>query len=369
MSRFPEGGKGAGDQGLVLLGVLVAMALLGSSTAASLWLMRTEFLSIGARRAGAQAWYSADAALRHGLAVLAPDIDLEALRGRSAQALVDPLRPGPWPIGSGGWTAFPGPPFGYRLEILPGEEPVGSSDRLQIRAHVRAVRETSLILEAMLGLDSEPDAPAALVLGGGGVQIESGGRGSLAAPGVELVGEAALATTSRADLGRALEVLEEGLATVDGTTSASARFYDVDRLARRNGIEVMEAASVPGHFGGGRPAIARIDGGRLEGLEGSGVFLAAGDLEIDGPVAFEGVLVVGGTLRLSGRGCSLRGMVRAERIEFAAPCRLVRHPPAIRLADGILRLPRLPRLISIRVDPSSSGGDRGPPSPGSLAKK
>lgn len=358
-----------GDKGVVLLGVVVALALLGSSTAASLWLVRVEFLSIGARRAGAQAWYSADAALRHGLSVLAPDIDFEALRARSAQALADPLRPGPWPIGSGGWNAFPGPPFGYRLEILPGAGPVGPAEGLQVRVHVRAVRDTSLTIEATLGLEDEADAPAALVLGRGGLQIESGGRGSLAAPGVELVGEAALAMTSQPDLRVALERLEEGLAIVEGTTSAVARPFDVERLAHRSGIGEVPLAEVPDLFGHGRTAVARVDGGRLTGLEGRGVLMVSGDLEIDGPLAFEGVLLVGGTLRLSGPGCALRGMVRAERVEFAAPCRLVRYAPAVALADEIVRLPRLPRLRSVRIGSSSPGRERGPPSSDSLAKK
>lgn len=342
------------DVGLVLVSVLLLLAMLGLATGASLWLTRAELWAAGRARSQAQAVYTAEAGIRHGLAVLAPDVDWSALVEGAPAALSSPSDPGPWPIAAGGWVAFPGPPFGYGLEVV---APIGSSrfdPRLVLRSTASAVRDVRLVVEASAARAVRPYAPATLVLAGGDLLVEVAALGSALAPRVEVVGDRAvpaMAAPSAAALDRLVDAAEAGGVLVDGGVTDSVRPFDRARFARRSGLDERPTAWLATRLGAAEaPAAVRVRPGVAPRLGGHGVVLSTGDLDVRGPVDFEGVVVVEGVLRLGGAGCTLAGMVWAREVAFAGRCRLVFDAGAVALADRALRLPRLPVLTALARD-------------------
>ncbi len=342
-----------GQRGLVLISVLLVLALLGLATGASLWLTRAELWAAGRARSELQAAYSAEAGVRHALRVLAPDVDWTALVERLPAALAWPDRPGPWAIAGGGWVAFPGPPFGYEVEVVRPTDPRDRTDRLVLRSTSTAVRDARAIVHASVSRAVEPYAPAALVLAGGELEVEAAGHGTPSAPRIRLRAStpvAALGATSWEGLDRLVEAAERADASIDGERHGDVRGFDVARFARRSGlvenpVETLEHA----HGSPGEPVAVLVRGGVAPGLSGVGAVVVAGDLDVRGDVEFVGVVLIDGRLRVgAGSSCRVRGLVWATSVAFAGPCDVVADAPAVRSADRVLRLPRLPRLTGLR---------------------
>lgn len=342
-----------GQRGLVLVSVLLVLALLGLATGASLWLVRAELWAAGRARSELQAAYSAEAGVRHALRVLAPGVDWTALVEGVPAALARPDRPGPWPIAGGGWVAFPGPPFGYEVEVVRPTDPRDRTDRLVVRSTATAVRDARAVVRASVSRAAEPYVPAALVFAGGGLDVEAAGHGTPSAPRIRLRADgpvAALAATSWEGLDRVVEAAERAHARIDGERHGDVRGFDVARFARRSGL-VENPVETLEHTQGspGEPAAVLVRAGVAPGLSGVGAVVVAGDLDVRGDVGFVGVVLVDGRLRVgAGGSCRLQGLVWATSIAFAGPCEVVADVPAVRLADRVLRLPRLPRLTGLR---------------------
>jgi len=337
------------QRGLVLLSVVLILALLALATGASLWLTRAELWAAGHARAEVQAAYSAEAGVRHALAVLAPDVDWSALVGGSPAALADPAQPGPWPIGAEGRVTFPGPPFAYAVERIEDAE-AAAPETVLLRSSATAVRGARREIIAVVGRASQAYAPAALVVDRGALEIEAAALGSVVLD-ARAAGAAALslATASPESLAAALEEASRGTVTLHGGTSSAARSFDVARFAERTGLAADDPASLAAALGASEaPAALLVRSGTAPRLEGAGVLLSAGDLEISGPVAFDGAVVVAGTLRLGDASCRVRGLVRARAVRFRGPCRIDLDLTAVGAADAVLRLPRLPVLLALK---------------------
>ena len=338
-------------RGLVLLSLLLILSLLGLAIGASLWLTRVELWAAGRARSEAQAAYTAEAGLAHGLALLAPDVDWTALEARSVTALSLPEQPGPWRLGEGGMVAFPGAPFGYELEVLAVVKDSVGPKRVLVRSLATAARGASVVLRAWISRDSLPYAPAALVTPAGRLRIEVGAWGSPLSPGVEIAGgpdTPALGAASRVHLGTALDRVEEGGVLLEGGTTATVRAFDVGGFIRRSGLPLLEATGLSLAPRPGQDVAARrLRGGVAPGLVGKGVVAVQGDFDIAGPVDFRGLLLVQGRLRLGGSSCRIEGMVWADEISFAGPCRLRADAGALLDADRVLRLPRRARMTAL----------------------
>jgi len=283
--------------------------------------------------------------------VLAPDVDWAALVERTPAALSSPASPGPWPIGSGGWVAFPGPPFGYGLEVVAPTDPRSARGRLLVRSTASAVRGVTFVLEASVARAARPYLPAALMLTGGTLGVEAAAMGSPGSPLVTLRGDdrtPALATVDRPRLDAALAAVEAGGVLLEGDANPAARSFEIGRFARRSGLdERAPAVLASAHGARGAPVALRVRGGVAPRLTGVGVVLVTGDLEVDGRVDFSGALLVEGRLRLGGPSCRLSGMVWARDVSLSGPCLLESDRGAVGEADRALRLPRLPVLTAL----------------------
>lgn len=88
---------------------------------------------------------------------------------------------------------------------------------------------------------------------------------------------------------------------------------------------------------------------------GSGLLLVDGQLEIEAPFEFAGVLIVGGTLRIADSGSlTVRGWLWVQGngpgllISAAGPLTVLYSQDAVATADGIFSLPRRARLLTER---------------------
>lgn len=340
----------ASQGGLVLVSVVFVLGLVGLATGGTLWLLRAELWTLGRARSQLQAAYTAEAGVRHGLALLAPDVDWIALVERDPVALASAGDPGPWPIGSGGWVAFPGPPFGYALEIVSAIDP-RSSGPVFVRSSATAVRGAVAVTVASVSRDAVPYLPAALVLSGGGLEVEAAATGTAQDPRVELIGAegaASLGTPGESELAEALERAESAGFLLDGVATSGVRPFDIERFARRS---ALEEASVDvfevEHGTPNAPAALRLRGGSVSRLRGVGVVLVSGDLEVVGEVEWRGAIVVGGRLRMGEGPCRVDGIVWSRGVAFAGGCVVVADHSALELADRALRLPRLPVLTGL----------------------
>lgn len=337
-----------GQAGLVIVSVVLILALLGLVTGASLWLTRAELWAAGRARSELQATYTAEAGIRHGLAVLGPDVDWAAVVERDPAALASADEPGPWPIGAGGWVAFPGPPFGYGLEVVGSGDPDG---RLVVRSAATAVRGASAVAMASVARAKEPYLPAALVLDGGRLEIEAAAMGTERDPLVQIWGSdvvASLGVSSVEGLETAIDAASRSGVELRGDPIGRVRGFELERYARRSGLDEIAPAVLSVAQGTrGSPVALRIRGGTVPRLLGAGVLLVDGDLDVEGDVRWYGVVYVDGRLRVGRRDCLVDGMVWSRGVSFAGPCRITAGSEAVREADRALRLPRLPVLTAL----------------------
>jgi hypothetical protein len=338
------------ERGAVLVSVLLLLALLGLSTGASLWLTRSELWAAGRARSRMQATYTAEAGIRHALAVLAPAADFALLLERSASALANPSQPGPWPIFGGGAVFFPGPPFGYEIAIVDGRNVAGDAARVVLRSTANAVRGAHHAMTAVVGRSVVPYAPAAVVATTG--ELAASG---IAAPLVidartpSAGAQAALGAGSSELAARMSESAERAGAGLLGRRTRVVKPFDVHEFARRSGIVEDDPESLAGGLGSSEaPALAIVRRGTAPSLVGAGLLVASGDLELAGKIDFAGVIAVAGQVVLGGaEPCQVRGMLWARSVVLRGPCALAFDSLAIERADALLRLPRLPVLLAL----------------------
>lgn len=340
-----------GERGIALLGSILILALLAAVTASTLWLTRSELWVAGSARAYLQARYAAEAGVWHALAAIAPGTDFAALVAGTG-GLADPGEPGPLPFPGGGFVDFPGPPFGYSVTAT-----VLATERVRLRAVGTSVRGARRTVDATVGRELEPYAPAALVARSGEVTVSPAlaglppDAGGVAVDARTPAGGAqaivAAATADEAEAARAS--LSSGGATLLGDTAAvRARPFDVAAFAAGARLVAQPPDVLAAEQGGaGAPVALAVAAGTAPRLVGHGVLLATGPLEVVGDVDWSGVLYVAGELRLAATTCHVAGLVWAERVSFATGCALRFDPAAIQEADSALRLPRRPTLLAI----------------------
>lgn len=343
--------KSGREDGLVIVSVVLVLALLGLVTGGSLWLTRAELWAAGRARSVLQATYTAEAGVRHGLALLAPDVDWAAVVDREPAALAFPEEPGPWPIGAGGWVAFPGPPFGYALEVVGPADARDAAAPLVVRSTASAVRGAAAVAVATAARMETPYAPAALVLTGGHLEFEAAALGTERDPRVELLGRdraAPIGTSSVHGLEAALSSARDAGGRVQGEPTSLVRPFDIGRFARRSGLNPSSLDVLANAVGApGAPVGLWVRGGTAPVLRGAGVLLVDGDLDVATVVDWDGVLIVDGRLRIGGEPCRVEGMVWSRGVAFAGPCRVVASEEAVADADRALRLPRLAVLTGL----------------------
>ncbi len=342
--------RAGGRRGAALLVCLLVLAALAAASAAALWLARTELWAAGNARAARQALYSAEAGIYHAVALIAPGRGFGALIERDG-GLADPARPGPLPFPGGGWVAFPGPPFGYAVDVLPAPSFPDGGPRLVLVSRATAVRGARHAVRAVIGRALRPYAPAALVVASGRVRVLPGGppdgpliRGGLAAP-------AQAAAALGAATAGAVEVARRAIAAAGGRivgdrAGLEVRRIDVGRLAAESGLPVVPAGRLAA-LRASAPSARRVDGGETARLAGSGVVLVEGDLTVAGEIRFEGVLLAAGRLRLAGTPCRIAGLVWAEEVEIGGSCTVSYDAAAISAADRLVPLPRLPVVLAL----------------------
>jgi hypothetical protein len=339
------------ERGVALVGSILVLALLAAVTGATLWLTRSELWVAGSARAFAQARYTAEAGVWHALAVLAPGTDFAALVAGTG-GVSDPADPGPLPLAGGGFVFFPGPPFGYDVTVA-----ADAAERVRLRSSATAVRGARRVVQATVGREPAPYAPAALVVVSGDVAVapaleglapEAGGIGIDAA---QPAGgpQAVVAAGTLDDAERARAALAAAGAALAGPSSrARARPFDVAAFALATGLPDEDPSVLAASQGApGAPAALAVAPGVAPGLAGAGVVLARGALELQGAVDWQGVLFVAGELRLAATPCRITGMVWAERVSFAAGCSLRFGWAEIQEADSAQRLPRRPTLLAL----------------------
>lgn len=339
------------ERGIALLGGILVLTLLAAVTAATLWVTRSELWVAGSARAYLQARYGAEAGVWHALSVIAPGTSFASLLAGTG-GLADPAHPGPLPLGGGGFVAFPGPPFGYAVTVH-----AASGERVRLRASATAVRGARRAIDATVGRELLPYAPAALVAADGEVTIAPAIEGLPPDAGGILVDatqpadgtQTVVAAAGAAAAETVRTVLAGAGATLLGARPAQAgRPFDVAAFALATGLAAQSPGVLASTQGGsGTPVALLISPGTAPGLIGHGVVLASGALEIVGDVDWTGVLYVAGELRLAGPSCRIDGMVWAQRISFASGCRLRFDRTALLAADGALRLPRRPTLLAL----------------------
>jgi hypothetical protein len=339
-----------GERGLALLAAVLVLALLAAVTAATLRLVRSELWVAGSARAFAQARYSAEAGAWHALSVIAPGTDFDALLAGTG-GLSDAAAPGPLPFPGGGPVEFPGPPFGYAVTVHGLD-----AERVRLRSTASAVRGARRSVDATVGRDVEPYAPAALVVVSGAITVapelsglapEAGGVLVDAATAEGGRGVVAAATADAASSAWAT-LFASGATLVGETPRARARAFDVAAFAAATALAEEAAADLTGPRGtAGSPAALRLAPGIAPSLRGYGVVLVAGDLEVAGDLDWQGVLYVAGTLHVRGPGCRVGGMAWTSALVLTTGCSFRYDRPALATADAALRLPRRPTLLAL----------------------
>lgn len=342
---------GRGEPGLALLAAVLILALLAAVTAATLWLVRSELWVAGSARAFAQARLSAEAGVWHALSRVAPGTDFAALLARTG-GLADAADPGPLPIAGGGFVEFPGPPFGYAVTVHAID-----AERVRLRSSATSVRGARRVVDASVGRTIDPYAPAALVVLSGTVTIDPALSGLAPEAGGVLVDaanpadgtQAIVAASDSGAAAAAWSSLAGGAATLLGAVERSrARPFDVAAFAAGTGLATVQAEELTSPRGAAAaPVVLRIAPGTAPMLQGHGVVLVPGDLVVDGPVDWRGVLYVAGELHLRGGSCRVDGVVWTNALRLTTGCALRFDRAAVAAADGALRLPRLPTLLAL----------------------
>lgn len=340
-----------GERGLALLAAVLVLALLAAVTAATLWLVRSELWVAGSARAFAQARYSAEAGAWHALSVIAPGTDFDALVAGTG-GLSDAAAPGPLPFPGGGAVEFPGPPFGYAVTVHALD-----AERVRLRSTASAVRGARRSVDATVGRDVEPYAPAPLVVVSGAITVAPELSGLAPEAGGVLVdasspaeggqGVVAAATADAASSAWAT-LSASGATLVGGMPRARARAFDVAAFAAATALGEEAATDLVGPRGtAGSPVALRLAPGIAPSLRGYGVVLVAGDLEVAGDLDWQGVLYVAGALHVRGPTCRVRGMAWTSNLVLTTGCSFRFDRPALAAADAALRLPRRPTLLAL----------------------
>jgi len=341
----------ADERGVALLASILILALLVAVTAATLWVTRTELWVAGSARAFVQARYSAEAGAWHALSAIAPGTDFAQLVAGSG-GLADPAAPGPLPFPGGGFVYFPGPPFGYAVTVQ-----ALATERVKLRSVATAVRGARRTVDATVGRELLPYAPAALVVGSGRVTVapslyglapDAGGVALDArtpASGAQAV--VAAATPAAAEQARA-SLASAGATLLGSTSTVRARPFDVAAFAAGTRLAQQSPTVLASNQGAlGAPVALLVAPGGAPRLVGHGALFVPGALEIAGDVDWSGVLYVAGELRISATTCRITGLVWAEEISFATGCQLRFDPATVAEADSAARLPRRPTLLAL----------------------
>ena len=347
----PTGVARGGEGGLALLAAVLVLALLAAVSAATLWLVRSELWVAGSARAFAQARYSAEAGAWHALSVIAPGTDFDTLVAGTG-GLSDAAVPGPLPFPGGGAVEFPGPPFGYAVTVHALD-----AERVRLRSTASAVRGARRSIDATVGRDLEPYAPAAVVVVSGAVTVapelsglapEAGGvLVDAASPAEGGQGLMAAATADAASAAWA-SLVASGATLVGGIPRVRARAFDVAAFAAASALAEEAATDLAGPRGtAGSPVALRLTPGIAPSLQGYGVVLVAGDLEVAGDLDWQGVLYVAGALHVRGPSCRITGMAWTGALRLATGCLFRFDSPALAAADAALRLPRRPTLLAL----------------------
>ncbi len=335
-----DGERDRHDQrGGALVAVIVILALLLATTGATLAMMRSHLWAAGRARAALQARASAEAGAHHAVALLAPGTSfLPVVAGTGG--LSRPEAPGPLPL-AGGWTWFPAQPWGYGAtpSLLPGTSFPGELLALDVDAI--GPRGTRRHLRATVGRARQPWAPAVLVVTSGEARLEPGASVVVDATAGAATATAALAAASREASAALLATMRATGARLLGVAeSAVADPVDVAAWVSGWAAKAVDPERVAADLATSPAAIARMTGGgTMPSLEGRGVVVSTGDLEIRGRVAFTGALLVAGELRLDSSDCAIAGLASMRSLR-AAGCSLRADPVAIAAADAAARLPR-----------------------------
>lgn len=337
------------ERGGALVAVVAILALLLATTAATLAMTRSHLWAAGRARSAWQARAGAEAGARHAAAMIAPGTSFEAVASGKG-GLSRPGEPGPLPV-SGGWTWFPGPPWGYAAipSLLSPASDLG--ERLALDVEATGPRGARRRLRATVGRARFPWAPAALVVTGGEAGFEPGAVVVAdAGSGVDARG-AALAAGTREATARLLAAFRAAGARLAGDPEAVvADPVDVTAWVAGSAVPEVAADLLASDLSAAAGAIARVTrGGTAASLEGRGVVVSLGDLEIRGRVAFAGALFVAGELRLDAPDCRIAGLVGAHALRSAG-CEFRADPVALAAADAVLRLPREAVLLGLGED-------------------
>ena len=340
-----------GERGLALLAAVLVLALLAAVTATTLWLVQSELWVAGSARAFTQARYSAEAGAWHALSVIAPGTDFDALVAGTG-GLSDAATPGPLPFPGGGAVEFPGPPFAYAVTVHALD-----AERVRLRSTASAVRGARRSVDATVGRDVEPYAPAGLVVASGTVTVAPELSGLAPDAGGVLVdaanpaegGQGIVASATSVAASAAWTTLSASGATLVGATPrVRARVFDVAAFAAATALAEEDASALVGPRGtAGSPVALRLAPGIAPSLQGAGVVLVAGDLEVAGDLDWQGVLYVAGTLHVRGPSCRVTGMAWTRALVLTTGCSFRFDRPALATADAALRLPRRPTLLAL----------------------
>ena len=343
--------SGRGERGLALLAAVLVLALLSATTAATLWLVRSELWVAGSARAFAQARYSAEAGAWHALAVIAPGTDFASLVAGTG-GLADPAVPGPLPFPGGGAVEFPGPPFGYAVTVH-----AVAAERVRLRSTATSVRGARRSIDAIIGREVEAYAPAALVVVSGAIAVapelsglapDAGGILVDAASPADGVQAVVAAASGDAAAAAWASLAASGATILGGTARARARPFDVAAFAAATSLVEEPPPDLTGPRGtAASPVALRLASGIAPSLEGYGVVLVAGDLEVEGVLDWHGALYVAGELHVRGPSCRVAGMVWANAMRLTTGCALRFDRPVLAAADAALRLPRRPTLLAL----------------------
>ena len=325
------------ERGVVLISALLLLVLLASATGATLWLVRADLRAVGVRRAAVQARYTAEAALQAAAASLPP----------STRSIAEEESFAGLPLGD--FTTFPGPPFGYTLRRAVGASGDGGIPLLRVEVDALAVGAAQRSLRGTIVRRSEPWAPAALLVSEGTVTLEGAALSIVDPPNILFRGDQhrpALAAGNPATERRLFALLHDSrVATWPRRPVAFARPIEIGVFAAASGLELERG---PEFSRGDRlPAARLLGGGRLASLDGRGLVISLGDLQLDDGANFDGVLLVSGRLSFSGTPCQVRGFVQAFDVRFENPCAIDFDAGAVREADALVPLPRGARLHAI----------------------